>query len=96
MKTFAKIQNNIVVNVIIADEDFILSQENPSSFVEYDAENVASINGSYNDGVFLKPKPFLSFILDSNYNWQPPTPKPEGNVYWDESSLSWLPIPDAG
>lgn len=46
--------------------------------------------------VFIAPQPFLSWSLDSNYDWQPPTPRPEGSVYWDESSLSWLPIPDAG
>ena len=96
MKTFAEVKNNIVVNIIIADDNFILSQENPSSFVEYDAENIASINGLYNNGVFLKPQPFPSFVLDSNNDWQPPTSKPEGNFYWNEESLSWLPIPDAG
>jgi hypothetical protein len=46
--------------------------------------------------VFVMPQPFPSFTLDSNYDWQAPTSKPEGNFYWDESSLSWLPIPDAG
>lgn len=46
--------------------------------------------------VFVIPQPFPSWSLDSNYDWQAPTPKPEGMFYWDEESLSWLPIPDAG
>jgi hypothetical protein len=46
--------------------------------------------------VFVAPQPFPSWSLDNNYDWQPPTPKPEGRFYWDEESLSWLPIPDAG
>jgi hypothetical protein len=45
---------------------------------------------------FVASQPFPSWSLDGNNDWQPPTPRPEGNVYWDESSLSWLPIPDAG
>jgi len=47
---------------------------------------------------FVLPKPFPSWILDSENNWQPPVPNPEGDgsFYWDESSLSWLPNPDAG
>lgn len=43
--------------------------------------------------VFVAPQPFPSWSLDSNHDWQPPTPKPEGNFYWDEESLSWLAIP---
>ncbi len=45
---------------------------------------------------FVAPQPFPSWTLDSNNDWQAPTPKPEGSFYWDEESLSWLPIPDAG
>ena len=44
---------------------------------------------SVND-VFIEPKPFLSWTLDSNLDWQPPVSKPEGLYYWDEQSLSWL------
>jgi hypothetical protein len=45
---------------------------------------------------FVVPQPFASWLLDSNNDWQAPTEKPEGFFYWDEDSLSWLPIPDAG
>ena len=45
---------------------------------------------------FVLPQPFPSWTLNSNNDWQPPTPKPEGNVYWNEESLSWVPFPDAG
>jgi hypothetical protein len=41
--------------------------------------------------VFIAPQPYASWSLDGNYNWQPPTPAPEGmDWYWDEDSLSWL------
>jgi len=42
---------------------------------------------------FVALKPFASWTLDSNNDWQAPTPKPEGAFYWDEESLSWLAIP---
>ena len=45
---------------------------------------------------FVALKPFPSWTLDSNNDWQAPVEKPEGAFYWDESSLSWLPVPDAG
>lgn len=43
--------------------------------------------------VFFYPQPFPSWTLDSNHDWQPPTPKPEGNFVWDESELSWVEVP---
>lgn len=45
---------------------------------------------AFND-VFIAPQPFASWSLDENFDWQPPTPRPEeGFWYWDEDSLSWL------
>jgi len=41
--------------------------------------------------VFITPQPYPSWALDNNFNWQAPTPRPEGiGWYWDEDSLSWL------
>lgn len=40
--------------------------------------------------VFIEPKPYASWLLDENFDWQPPTPKPgEGDWYWDENNLMW-------
>jgi hypothetical protein len=40
--------------------------------------------------VFIAPKPFASWTLDSNHDWQPPTPKPDGEYWWNESQLKWV------
>jgi len=41
--------------------------------------------------VFITPQPFPSWILDDNFNWQPPKPKPESDFwYWSEESLEWI------
>jgi hypothetical protein len=42
--------------------------------------------------VFISPQPFLSWTLDANHDWQPPTPTPaEGGPWtWDEGTLSWV------
>ena len=45
--------------------------------------------------VFYWPEaPFPSWTLDSNFDWQPPTPMPtDGKRYsWDEESLSWVEV----
>ncbi len=59
--------------------------------------------GFYYDEVrdeFVAPQPYESWTLDSNNNWQPPVPRPEGLYSWDEESFSWvehrLPSPPVG
>lgn len=47
--------------------------------------------------VFVAPKPYPSWALDSNHDWQAPVPKPvDANkyIYWDEPSLSWVIVND--
>ncbi len=43
---------------------------------------------------FISPQPFPSWTLDANYNWQPPTPRPQdGKRYrWDEATRTWQEI----
>ena len=53
----------------------------------------AGIGFSYNpvNDVFIRPQPFPSWSLNENFDWEPPTPKPEGFGWtWDEPSLSWV------
>jgi hypothetical protein len=55
----------------------------------------AGIGFTYNEAadVFVSPKPFPSWSLDSNHDWQAPEPKPEGNYKWDEATLAWVEVP---
>jgi hypothetical protein len=58
-------------------------------------KSYCGIGWSYNPvaDVFVAPQPFPSWSLDSNFDWKPPTPRPEeGDWRWDEETLSWLEI----
>ena len=47
----------------------------------YDAEN----------DVFIAPQPYPSWSLDDYFNWQAPTPRPEGmGWYWNEVEQVWV------
>jgi hypothetical protein len=54
----------------------------------------AGIGYSYDPDadVFIAPSPFPSWQLDENHDWQPPTPRPDGNFYWDEDNRQWVEI----
>ena len=57
----------------------------------------AGIGFTYNAqaDVFIAPKPFASWLLDSNHDWQAPAPRPtDGKIYaWDEASLARVVSP---
>ena len=43
--------------------------------------------------VFVAPQPYPSWLLDNNFDWQAPTPRPtEGIWRWDEDNLSWTEV----
>jgi hypothetical protein len=44
-----------------------------------------------NVDLFIAPQPYPSWSLDNNFDWQAPTPKPEGmDWYWDEEIGNWV------
>jgi hypothetical protein len=57
----------------------------------------ASIGYTYSEtaDVFIAPKPFDSWSLDSNYDWQAPIERPaDGKKYlWDEDNQVWVESP---
>jgi hypothetical protein len=58
----------------------------------------ASVGGTYSaeGDVFVNPKPskFPSWVLNSNYDWVPPTLRPTDTVYiWNENTVSWDAVP---
>ena len=92
MTNYAQIINNIVVNVIVADANFVASQTDKT----YVLCTRGGIGYTYNADldIFIAPQPYPSWTLDSNYDWQPPTSRPDdGKMYsWNESQLEWVLI----
>lgn len=98
---YAKLdENNVVIDVIVADADFISAIG--GVWIQYDVDgvspkNAAVIGGTWREdlGGFVAPQPFASWALnESTCKWEPPTPMPQdGNYYrWDEPTLSWVAI----
>jgi hypothetical protein len=103
MSHYAKIENNIVTNVIVADKDFIDSGAigDPSTWIEVQDSNGINIHcagiGFTYDALlttFIPPKPFDSWIL-VDLVWVAPVDKPQGTDHyvWDELTVSWIPSP---
>ena len=83
MKNYALIENGIVINISIADDSW-----DSTGWVQY---TKAGIGWSYDGVNFIAPQPYPSWLLDENFDWQAPTPRPtEGFWYWDEPTLTWI------
>jgi hypothetical protein len=89
VNNYAQIIDNTVVNVIVADADFV-AQSN----LDYVLLSRGGIGWTYDQQAnqFVAPQPYASWTLDANNDWQPPTPKPDGAYYWDEDTQTWQPF----
>lgn len=89
---YAKLDGNVVINIEVADEEWVNKQPNKASYVAYTSENSACIGGDYIDGYFYPIKPFDSWTRDGKGQWQAPKPYPQDNkrYIWDETTLAWL------
>jgi hypothetical protein len=66
-------------------------------------KNYAGIGYTYDADIdaFVAPKPYPSWVLDENAQWQAPVPMPEDagtgeppKMYsWDEETQSWVEVP---
>jgi hypothetical protein len=101
MSHFVKIDsNNVVTQVIVAEQDFINSGKVGDSFLWVQTsynnnfrKQYAGIGFTYDkaNDVFIAPKPYASWTLDSSFDWQPPTAMPsDDKMYtWNESTTTW-------
>lgn len=54
----------------------------------------AGVGSSYDavNDVFIAEKPYPSWVLDENFDWQAPVPMPGDNYVWDEDTGAWIEI----
>lgn len=86
MKNFAQLnEENIVINIIIANDDF-----NLEGFIEYSNNNPAIIGGDFVDGYFYSSQPFESWTRLEG-SWISPKPYPEDGLSykWNEPTQEW-------
>ena len=100
MSHFAKIEDNIVTEVIVAEQDFVNSGAVGDSFLwvqtSYNGnfrKQYATIGDTYDSAkdVFISPQPYPSWTLDRDYDWQPPIEMPEGSIlHQDGNSTGYV------
>jgi hypothetical protein len=101
MAHFAKVNNGIVEQVIVAEAEFFdtFVDSSPGEWIQttYDGsirKNYAGVGYTYDTtrDAFIPPQPFNSWLLNEDTClWDAPTPYPDdGKMYsWDEATTSW-------
>jgi hypothetical protein len=103
MAHFAKLKNNIVTEVIVAEKDFINSGRVGDEFLwvqtSYNGnfrKQFAAVGDTYDKtkDKFIKSKPFASWTLDASDDWQPSVAYPDDGKYygWDEEITNWKEV----
>lgn len=110
MANFARLdENDIVIDVQRVHDDYqnegewFLSQHLglggrwiQTSFSGAFRGRYAGIGYYYDEvkDMFISPKPFPSWMLDENGEWQPPIPRPVSNnqTYWNEEEGNWVEV----
>ena len=104
MAHFAKLNNNTVTEIIVAEKDFINSGKVGDEFLwmqtSYNSnfrKNYAGVSYTYDKtrDAFIPPKPYASWILvEDTCQWKAPSDYPDdGKVYeWNEDTTNWTEI----
>lgn len=106
MAHFAKIENDIVVEILVVNDalenrgaDFLANDLGlggtwvQTSYNNNFRKQFAGVGYTYDwtNDIFIAPQPFASWVLDDNFDWQPPKPRPDGsNWFWDEEQGEWI------
>jgi hypothetical protein len=99
MPNFAVLDGESVINIIVADSKEIAESLTGKDCVEATSVK-AQVGGTYSEGNFIEPKPYPSWVLDENYEWNPPVAPPVPDLEnpkfyeWNENSLEWILIQD--
>ena len=95
MSHFAKIENGVVTQVIVATQEEINSERHGDAFLWTQCSYNSNFGGAYpsigytynkETNIFTEPKPFDSWILVNN-SWEAPKPIPEIDDPQTESSI---------
>ena len=100
MSHYAKIENDIVAEVVVAEQDFIDTLEGTwiqTSYTNSIRKNYAGIGFSYNStrDAFISPQPFTSWVLNENTCRldAPVDIVDDGKQYrWNEETTNWKEV----
>jgi hypothetical protein len=97
MTNYAVVEGTNVINTIVADSKEVAEEVTGKTCIEFTTEP-AEAGGTYENGTFIRKKPFESWVLDEENNWKPPVEYPSNDpehpksYIWDEETINWIEV----
>jgi len=100
MAHYAKIEDDIVTQVVVAEQEYIDTKEGTWVQTSYNAsirKNYAGIGDTYDStrDAFIPPQSYPSWVLNEDTcNWEAPVTIPDdGKQYeWNEATTNWVEV----
>ena len=104
MAHFAKIEDNLVTQVIVAEAEFFdtFVDDTPGEWIQTSytgsiRKNFAGVGDTYDEtrDAFISPKPYASWTLvEDTCQWTAPVIYPDdGRIYnWNEDTTNWVEV----
>jgi hypothetical protein len=92
MSTYAKIQNGLVLNIIVCEDSDISNLEG-TYIKQSETTGSPCIGEPYNEEAnkFIGKKPYDSWVLNDNFIWESPLGEaPVGKTIWNDSAQEWV------
>jgi len=86
--TESEYKGKVYLNNLLGTATWIQTSYNHNFRKQY--AGIGYVYDEEND-IFIIPQPFNSWSLDSNFDWQPPTSRPDNDKSydWNEETLNW-------
>ena len=104
MAHYAKVVNNLVTQVIVAEAEFFdtFVDDTPGEWIQTSytgsiRKNFAGVGDTYDEtrDAFISPKPYASWTLvEDTCQWTAPVIYPDdGRIYnWNEDTTNWVEV----
>ena len=104
MAHYAKVSNNLVTQVIVAEAEFFdtFVDSSPGEWIQTSynnniRKNFAGVGFTYDTvrDAFIAPQPYASWILnETTCRWEAPTARPDDDkdYTWNEDTTAWVEV----
>ena len=96
MANYAVIDNQTVINTIVADSLEVAQEVTGQTCIEYTDEAPLGVNWYWDTtaNAYIQPAPYASWVYNYELKaWEAPTPMPEPEegqyCVWNEETVSW-------
>lgn len=98
MANYAVLENENIINIIIADSKEIAEEITGKVCIEYTDTDPVGVGGFYRNETFIQKPPYMTWVLNQDNQWVAPVdypvldPENPKEYYWSDDQINWVEI----